>query len=57
MFLHQGELVITLTALGRDDETIIDLALFSVELESEGLREQMSVLFCSGFGSGCLQCA
>jgi hypothetical protein len=41
MFLHHGEYTITLTASGLYGEDFHDLALFSAELESDAVREEM----------------
>jgi hypothetical protein len=41
VFLRAGSLDITLTASGENAEEFRDLALFSVELESDGVREQV----------------
>ncbi len=46
MYLHQGEYVITLTASGEYGQDFYDLAVFSAELESDALREEMCVCFC-----------
>jgi hypothetical protein len=41
VFLRAGSLDITLTASGENAEEFHDLALFSVELESDGVREEV----------------
>ena len=58
LFLNEGNVTITLTASGEGNETFRDLALLSVELETDGLRDKMSVTWvgCDRLQCNCASC-